>query len=245
MIRTKKQGMLIVLSGPSGCGKGSIIKEFLKQNKNTWLSVSATSRSPREGEIDGESYYFLTKEEFEEKIKEGAFLEYAMYAGNYYGTFKKAIEEKLSLGMDVLLEIEIQGALKIKELLKETIFIFVLPPSMNELRKRLEGRNTEDKEKQEKRFQRAYEEINAVSKYNYVIVNDEIQLAAKKMEAILIAERLRVDRIEEVLLETKEEDLHLGLLNTKNVSNIDLKEKISTVMVQKTKPRKTKVEKKK
>lgn len=226
MIKSKKQGMLIVLSGPSGCGKGTIIQEFLKNNPNTWLSVSATSRPKRPGEIDGVTYYLLSKEEFEEKIKEGAFLEYASYAGNYYGTPKAPIKEKLEKGMDVLLEIEIQGALKIKEMLPETIFIFVLPPSMKELRKRLEGRNTEDQAKIEKRFQRAYEEINEVSKYNYVIVNDKLEEAVTKMEAILTAERLRVDRIEEVYLDTKEEDIHEELIAKKQFDNVAIEDKI-------------------
>ncbi len=227
MIQTKKQGMLIVLSGPSGCGKGSVIQEFLKTHKNTWLSISATTRKMREGDIPSVSYYFYTKEEFEKQIKEGAFLEYATYAGNYYGTPKAPIKEKLDQGFDVLLEIEIQGALKIKERLPETIFIFILPPSMKELKRRLEGRKTEDQEKIRKRFQRAYEEINEVSKYNYVIVNDKVEDAALKMAAILEAERLRVDRIEEVFLDTVEEDIHEELISNKEFSSETIQDKLS------------------
>ena len=228
MIRTKKQGMLVVLSGPSGCGKGTVIQEFLKKNKNTWLSVSATSRPQRKGDVEGKTYYFLSKEAFEKQIQENAFLEYASYAGNYYSTPKAPIKEKLEQGIDVLLEIEIQGALKIKELLPETIFIFILPPSMQELKRRLVKRNTEDSKKIEKRFQRAYIEINEVSKYNYVIVNDDVTVAAEKVSAILLAERLRVDRIEEVFLDTIEEDIHEELIAKKFFDNTKIEEKIET-----------------
>lgn len=208
MNKMNHRGQLIVVSGPSGAGKGSIVQEVLRTNKNVWLSVSCTSRQPREYEVDGKDYYFLSKSEFEEKIKEDNFLEYAMYADNYYGTPKNIIKEKLEQGIDVLLEIEIQGALKIKEKLKETIFIFILPPSMKELKRRLEGRNTETKEKVLKRFQTAYKELNEVSKYNYVVINDEVSSAAKKVNAILESEKCRVDRIEETYLNSLEEEIH-------------------------------------
>ena len=208
MIRTKKRGTLIVISAPSGAGKGTVISNLLEKENNLWLSVSATSRAPRTNDIEGETYYFYSKEEFENKIKEGYFLEYAEYAGNYYGTPKKIIEEKLNEGIDVILEIEIQGAMQIKNLIPESIFIFIMPPTLQELKRRLVGRNTDSKEKIIERFKIAYKEINEVSKYNYVVVNDEVDNAVRKIQAIIKAEKCRVDRIEEVLLSNEEEYIH-------------------------------------
>ena len=222
MIKTKEKGMLIVISGPSGCGKDSVVKNLLTKNKNIWVSISCTSRDKRQNEEDGKDYYFVTKEEFEEKIKNNEMLEYAKYTNNYYGTPKKYIKEHLDKGEDVILIIEIQGALKIKEILKETIFIFILPPSMDELRKRLVGRNTESIEKVEERFKTAYQEINEVKKYNYAIVNDEIDKAADKINSIIQAERCRIDRIEEVYLNTKEEEVHEKIIDKKFI-NEDIK----------------------
>jgi len=222
MIKSNKKGMLIVISGPSGCGKDTVVKELMKNNNNLWLSISCTSRQPREKEINGKDYFFLTKEEFEAKIKTNDLLEYAEYAGNYYGTPKSEIKEKLDAGIDVVLIIEIQGALKIKELLPETLFIFILPPSMKELKNRLLGRNTESKEKAIERFKTAYKEINEVTKYNYVIVNDVIETAANKINSIITAEKCRVDRIEEVYLNNPEEEIHELLLEDKNFLNKDI-----------------------
>lgn len=208
MNKLKTRGQLIIVSGPSGCGKDTVVKEVLKTNKNTWLSISCTSRSPRPGEINGKDYYFLSKEEFIEKIDQGNFLEFAEYAGNYYGTPKDVIESKLEAGIDVILVIEIQGALKVKEKLPETVFIFILPPSMRELKRRLDGRNTETKEAMLKRFQTAYKEINTVNKYNYVVINEIVEEAAEKINAILLSEKSRVDRIEETFLNSLEEEIH-------------------------------------
>lgn len=219
MLKTKKQGLLVVLSGPSGCGKNTIINKVMENNKNIWLSISCTSRAPRGEEKNGVNYYFLSRDEFEHEIENDEFLEYAEYSKNYYGTPKKYIKEHLDKGEDVILEIEIQGALKVKEKNKEAVFIFILPPSMQELKRRLEARKTEDQEKIDMRFKRAYEEINEVSKYNYVVVNDEVDLAASKVQAILDAERCRVDRIEEVYLNTEEERLHEKLLEDKKEFN--------------------------
>ena len=225
MIKKKKQGQLIVISGPSGAGKDTIINELLKKNKNIWLSVSSTSRAPRGGEVDGENYFFLTKEDFEKKIKEDYFLEYAEYAGNYYGTPKEKMLEKIEKGIDVVLVIEIQGAKKIKKLVPEAIFIFIMPPSEKELLKRLKNRKTEEKEKIVERFNIAYKEINEVSKYNYVVVNDLLEDAVDKVEAIIKAEKCRVDRIEEMLVSNKEEIIHEFLME-EDFDNTTLGERI-------------------
>ena len=213
MIKSKQQGLLIVISAPSGAGKGTIINKMLEKNNNLWLSVSETSRPMRANDIDGITYHFCTKEEFEEKIKDDYFLEYALYANNYYGTPKKYIQEHLSKGQDVILEIEIQGDMQIKKLIPEALFIFIMPPSLNELKKRLVGRGTDTKEKILERFKIAYQEMNDVTKYNYVVVNDEIDVAADKILSIIKAERCRVDRIEDVFLNTEEEYMHEMLVD--------------------------------
>lgn len=219
MEKIKSYGQLVVISGPSGCGKGTVVQEVLKKNKNAWLSISCTSRNARPNEVEGRDYYFLTNEEFERKIEQGSFLEYAQYAGNYYGTPKDVIEEKLKAGIDVILEIEVQGALKIKEILEDTIFIFILPPSMYELKRRLEGRKTEKEEVMIKRFQTAYKELNEITRYNYVVINDEVLDAANKVNAILASEKCRVDRIEEKYLNSLEEEIHEILLDDKSFVN--------------------------
>ena len=214
MIRKKNTGQIIVISAPSGAGKGTIIKELLKNDSsNRWLSVSATSRKPRKGEIDGVNYYYLSEKEFKDKIKEDYFLEYTNYAGNFYGTPREFIKDKIKKGIDVILEIEIEGASNIKKLIPEALFIFIMPPSLKELVKRLKGRGTETNEKIIKRFNAAYKEVNEVTKYNYVVVNDEIENAVDKIESIIKAEKCRVDRIEEVFLDTKEEEIHEMLMN--------------------------------
>ena len=162
---------------------------------------------------------FVSKEEFEERINEGVFLEYAIYNGNYYGTPRDKINEKLREGYDVILEIEIQGALKVKELVPDAIFVFILPPSMNELKRRLISRGTDSMEKILGRFKTAYKEINEVTKYNYVVINDDIDIAVDKVKSILLSERCRVDRIEEVYLNNMEEELH-ELLVEKDLENV-------------------------
>ena len=226
MIRSKNTGQIIVISAPSGAGKGTIIKKLLENNsKNRWLSVSATSRKPREGEKEGINYYYITEEEFKKRIKEDYFLEYTNYAGNYYGTPKEYIKEKITKGIDVILEIEIEGANNIKKLIPEALFIFIMPPSLKELVRRLKGRGTETNEKIIKRFNAAYKEVNEVTKYNYVVVNDEVDTAVDKIESIIKAERCRVDRIEEVYLDTKEEEIHELLMNDK-FDNTGLGDKI-------------------
>ena len=218
VVRTKQCGNLIVISGPSGTGKGTVIKKLMEINSNIWLSISMTSRNIRPGDVPNESYFFVTKEEFEERINNGVFLEYSVYNGNYYGTPKDKIVEKLNEGKDVVLEIEIQGALKVKELVPDAIFIFILPPSMKELKRRLVNRGTESKDKVLERFTAAYKEINEVTKYNYVVINDYVDKAVDKVKSILLSERCRVDRIEEVYLNNMEEELH-ELLVEKDLNN--------------------------
>ena len=225
MIKQKKQGQLIVISGPSGAGKNTIINKVIENNKDIWLSISATSRPRRNTEKEGVNYYYLTKEDFEKKIEENYFLEYAKYADNYYGTPKEKIIEKLDKGIDVILEIEIQGAMKIKELIPEALFIFIMPPSEKELLKRLKGRKTEDTKIIIERFNIAYKEINEVTKYNYVVVNDIIEEAADKVNAIIKAEKCRVDRIEEMLVSNKEEIIHEFLME-EDYDNTRISEKI-------------------
>lgn len=222
IIKQRERGSLIVVSGPSGCGKGTVIQEFLKKHKDAWLSISCTSRDPRPGDVPNESYFFISRDEFEEKIKNGEFLEYAEYNNNYYGTPKEHIEERLAKGIDVILEIEVQGALKVKELVPEAICIFIMPPSMKELKKRLVGRGTESKEKVLGRFKTAYQEINNVTRYNYVVTNDDVENAVAKMSAILLSEKCRVDRIEEVYLNNEEEEIH-ELLMDETFINEDIK----------------------
>ncbi|CCY93372.1 guanylate kinase [Firmicutes bacterium CAG:884] len=212
MIKLKKQGLLIVVSGPSGAGKDSVCNLVASYNPNLWISVSCTSRDIRKGEVEGVNYFYLTKDEFEEKIKNNDFLEYATYNNSYYGTPLYKIKEKLNEGKDVVLVIEVQGALKVKKLYPNAIFIFILPPSMEELRNRLIKRGTENYEKIIDRFRMAYKEINEISKYNYVIVNDVLEDAALKMQSIIVSERCRVDRIEETNVSNIEEVLHEGIV---------------------------------
>lgn len=223
ILKQKERGSLIVISGPSGAGKGTIIKKYLDEHEDAWLSVSCTSRAQRPGDVPGVSYYFLTRDQFEEKIENNELLEYTEYNGNYYGTPKEHIEEKLKNGIDVLLEIEVQGALAVKELIPEALCIFIMPPSMKELRERLVGRGTDSKEKILGRFKTAYKEINEVTNYNYVVVNDEVENAVKKINAILISEKCRVDRIEDVYLGNEEEEIHEILIDDKIFVNEDIK----------------------
>ena len=209
MVREKKTGNLIVISGPSGAGKDTVVKKLLETNSNIELSVSMTTREPRKGEKEGVDYYYVSNEEFQKQIDNGNLLEYAnVFGSNYYGTPKDKVLNNIKKGKDVILVIDIQGAIQVKEAMPESIFIFIMPPSMKELKKRLIERDTESSEKILERFKTAYKEINEATKYNYVVINDQVEKAAKKIECILEAEKCRVDRIEDFDLNTEEELIH-------------------------------------
>lgn len=202
------RGLLLVISGPSGAGKGTVCDAYKKNCGNhVWNSVSMTTRAPRAGEVEGESYYFVKREEFQKKIENDEFLEFAEVYGNFYGTPKAEVEKKLAEGSDVILEIDIQGALNVQENTTEGIFIFILPPSMNELKKRIIGRGSETPESLLTRFKSAYNEINYVSKYNYAITNHTVEQAYSDLMCIVRAERCRVTRVSNEILTLKEEEL--------------------------------------
>lgn len=196
------KGMLIVVSGPSGCGKGTVLAEILKSDR-IFYSVSATTRSPRPGETDGVNYYFLTKEKFEKLIEEDGMLEYASYCGNYYGTPKKPVEDMLEQGKHVILEIEVQGAMKVMEKCPEAVFVFILPPSLKELERRLNKRGTEAEDVIKKRLSEAAGEISQAHKYDYAVINGELEKAVDDLKAIIRAEELKSvnskNNIDEVL----------------------------------------------
>lgn len=214
LIKQKKQGNLIIISGTTCAGKGTVIEKLLKRNKNLSLSISYTSRPMRDYETNGKEYYFVSKEEFERKIAQDEMLEYEIvHQEHYYGTPKKEVKEMLDAGKDVILEIEVKGAQHIKEMFPETVLIFILAPSMKEVKRRIVARGQETKEQIIQRFQTAYQEINEIPKYNYVVVNDDLDLAVKKVEAILLSEKCRVDRIEEIAVENQEEIIHEFLMD--------------------------------
>ena len=185
-----KKGKLFVVSGPSGVGKDTIVSKYLENNEGH-LSVSATTRKPRENEQDGVDYYFLSKKEFKKQIKEDNFLEYAEYNNNYYGTPKSKVEEYLNKGINVFLIIEVQGALQIKNIIKDSILIFILPPTLEELEERLKTRNLDSKETIDSRLKIAIEEIEKSSKYDYIIVNQNIDRAVDKFKLIIDNEKSR------------------------------------------------------
>lgn len=194
------KGLLIVVSGPSGTGKGTVCGELLASTELAY-SISATTRSPRAGEVDGKNYYFLTREEFERRIEAGDFLEYADVYGNYYGTPLGEIEKRLSAGEDILLEIDTQGALNVMEKCPDALFIFLLPPSIAELERRIKGRGTETAESLAKRLGSARAEIAIGKKYNYVVVNDTVKNAVARIQSIITAEHCRVDKNENLFEE--------------------------------------------
>ena len=190
------RGLLIVFSGPSGVGKGTVRQEIFSTPDHKFeYSVSMTTRAQRPGEGDGKDYFFRSREEFEELIRNGQMLEYAEYVGNYYGTPLTYVNETLDKGIDVFLEIEVQGALQVKKKVPDAVFIFLTPPDLNELQERLVGRGTDSEEVIAKRIERAREEIALMSEYDYAIVNDEVPLAAERVKRVIEAEHFRVDRM--------------------------------------------------
>ena len=189
-----KRGLLIVVSGASGTGKGTVCKKILDDLPGIAYSVSATTRAPRPGEIDGKEYYFLSREDFKAWIAEEKFLEFAEVYGNFYGTPLNKIEERLNRGEDILLEIDVQGALNVKQKCPEGIYIFLLPPSLEELKRRIEGRGTETPESLSRRLANAVAEIKIGLEYDYVVVNDTVDNAVAQIKSILTAERLKVAR---------------------------------------------------
>lgn len=193
----KSKGILIVLSGFSGSGKGTIMKELMKKYSEQYaLSISATTRSPRPGETDGVEYFFKTKEQFEKMIADDELIEYAKYVDNYYGTPKAYVEEQLAAGKDVILEIEIQGALKVKEKFPDTLLMFVTPPSAEELKNRLVGRGTETMDVVMSRLNRANEEAEGIEQYDYLVINDVLEDAVEEVHQIIQNEHYRVSRNE-------------------------------------------------
>lgn len=191
MIKKKTRGQLIVLSGPSGVGKSTVISELLGQRQDIHFSVSFTTRQPRVGEADGVNYHFVDRAEFERMISAGELLEYAEYVGNYYGTSLKVIQEKVAAGTDVLLDIEVQGAAKVRAKCPEAVLIFIIPPSFEELSRRLRGRNTDSEETIAGRLRKAREEYRQIPSYDYLVVNDKVSAAAEEIIAILLAEDCR------------------------------------------------------
>lgn len=189
-----KKGLLVVVSSPSGGGKGTILKSLFARNENLRMSVSATTRAPRAGEEHGVHYYFIGRDEFKQNIEHGAMLEYAEYCGNFYGTPKAPIQAWLDAGHDVVLEIEVQGGRQIKAAAPDCVSLFILPPSLEVLEKRLRGRGTETDEVIVKRLEAAREEIRCVEDYDYAVINDTVEQAVLEIESILAAEKLRVSR---------------------------------------------------
>lgn len=189
-----REGLLVVVSGPSGAGKGTLLNSIKQTEGNIKFSVSATTRTPREGEVDGVNYYFKTHEEFGRMINDNELVEWVKYCDNYYGTPKKCIEDTLKSGFDCLLEIEVEGALNIKSIYPDCVSIFVMPPSFEELKRRIETRGTEKPDVIQKRMDKALKEMLLVDRYDYVVVNDSIEVAVDSIRCILASEKLRYSR---------------------------------------------------
>ena len=194
-MKEQRNGLLLVISGPSGVGKGTLVNALMERNQQIKMSVSATTRAPRPGEIEGVHYFFKTEEEFKAMVDRGEFLEYIhVFGSKYYGTPRSFVEQQLENGYDVILEIDVQGAMKVKQAFPDAVLMFITAPSMSEIKSRLIGRGTETMEQVEKRFATAFEEIKMIPQYDYVIINDVVDVAVHHMEAILEAERCRTSR---------------------------------------------------
>lgn len=201
----KKKGVLAVVSGFSGAGKGTIMKALLEKYDNYALSISATTRSPRPGEVDGREYFFMTEEKFEELIAKDQLIEYARYVNHYYGTPKSYVESQMAEGNDVILEIEIQGALNVKKKYPDALLIFVVPPTAGELKNRLTGRGTETEDVIEKRLRRAYEESEGMDSYDYILVNDTVDKCVEDLHNLIQSQHLRTGDNGERILQMKKE----------------------------------------
>ena len=199
-MKQTRKGLLLVISGPAGVGKGTINLSLISRNSDIRMSVSATTRSPRPGEIDGVHYFFKSEEEFQKMIEDGAFLEYMrVFNTHYYGTPKSFVEQELDEGRSVILEIDVQVAMRVKAAYPDAVLIFIAPPSMSELKSRLIHRGTESSEAIERRFETAYHEMELVDRYDYVVVNDILDLAIARTEDIIVAERCKVSRNSELI----------------------------------------------
>ena len=199
-------GFLLVLSGPSGSGKGTVSESLMKNNDDIIFSTSVTTRTPRPGEVNGENYFFASREEFEKMVENDELLEHAFVHTNYYGTPKKFVFDEIEKGEIVLLEIDVQGALQIKKKYKEAVFIFLIPPTMDELRSRLVKRDTETEDEIETRYRNAFRELDFVGEYDYFVINDVIDNAVKDIETIIAAEKLRVKRHKNIKKEVQAEE---------------------------------------
>ena len=202
-VKKKEKGQLIVLSGPSGVGKSTVIAELFGQRENIYFSVSYTTRQPRPGEQDGVNYNFVDRAEFERMIADNELLEYAEYVDNYYGTSLKAINDRLDAGTDVLLDIEVQGAAKVRECCPEALFIFIIPPSFEELSRRLHGRNTDSEDVIQGRLEKARSEFKDIPKYDYLVINDKVANAVREIESILTAAECRMKNRNHILSKFK------------------------------------------
>ena len=199
MATEKRRGLLIVFSGPSGCGKGTVVSEILRKRDDTVLSVSVTTRDPRPGDVDGVQYFFRSREQVEEMIRADELLEYAQYNGNYYGTPLAAVEEQLNQGNHVILEIEVQGALKVMKRVPDHVSVFLAVPSMDELERRLRGRGTETEDSVQNRLAAAKQELALADHYQYLVLNDDVEAAVERLNTIIEAESLRYSRMKTIM----------------------------------------------